>query len=188
MTELSKKELRSLLRQRRRSLPVDAQRDARKQVALLAFTLPQWANAQKIGLYCDTDGEIGTADIAKRCHADKKAVFLPVTGTANSLTFKQWDPNAKLVQSEFGIFEPTASAALCPIASLDIVFLPLVGWDKSGGRLGMGGGYYDRVLCGVSGPLVVGLAHQIQEVERVPLDSWDIALDAIVTGQAIYRL
>ena len=187
MTELSKKELRSLLRQRRRSLSVEAQTDARKQAARLAFTLPQWANAQKIGLYFDADGEIGTADIAKRCHADGKTVFLPVTGAANSLTFKQWDPKAKLVQSEFGIFEPAASAALCPIASLDIVFLPLVGWDKSGGRLGMGGGYYDRVLSGVSGPLVVGLAHQIQEVERVPQDSWDIAVDAIVTNEAIYH-
>jgi 5-formyltetrahydrofolate cyclo-ligase len=187
MTELSKKELRTLLRQRRRSLSLDAQRSARKQAALLAFTLPQWANAKKIGLYYDADGEIGTADITKRCHDDGKAVFLPVTGTANSLTFKQWSPNAELVQSEFGIFEPAANAALCPIASLDIVFLPLVGWDKSGGRLGMGGGYYDRVLSGVSGPLLVGLAHQIQEVERVPRDSWDIALDAIVTDEAIYR-
>ena len=187
MTELSKKGLRSILRQRRRSLSLDAQRSARKQSALLAFTLPQWANAQKIALYCDADGEIGTADIAKQCHADGKAVFLPVTGAANSLVFKQWAPNAELVKSELGIFEPAASAALCPVASLDIVFLPLVGWDKSGGRLGMGGGYYDRVFSGISGPLLVGLAHQIQEVERVPRDSWDIALDVIVTDEAIYR-
>lgn len=103
------------------------------------------------------------------------------------MVFAQLHPDDELVRNSFGILEPPASAPLCPAVQLDIVFLPLVGWDKSCGRLGMGAGYYDRVLAGVNGPLLAGLGHQVQEVERVPLDPWDVALDLIITGAAIYH-
>jgi 5-formyltetrahydrofolate cyclo-ligase len=62
-----------------------------------------------------------------------------------------------------------------------------VGWDLYGGRLGMGGGFYDRTLSGISGPLLVGLAHDSQRVEEVPQESWDIRLDYIATDAALYR-
>jgi 5-formyltetrahydrofolate cyclo-ligase len=70
--------------------------------------------------------------------------------------------------------------------------LPLVGFDASGNRMGMGGGYYDRTFSfkslkkGLRGPTLIGLAHEIQRVEELPVESWDIPLTAIVTDQKSY--
>ena len=71
-------------------------------------------------------------------------------------------------------------------SALDIVFLPVVGWDRRGGRLGMGGGYYDRTLANISGPLLVGLAHDGQQVDDIPRESWDVALDYVATDTDLY--
>ena len=92
-----------------------------------------------------------------------------------------------LLNNRYNIPEPPASAPRCAVAELHIIFLPLVGWDLHGGRLGMGGGFYDRTLSGISGPLLVGLAHDSQRVEEVPQESWDIRLDYIATDAALYR-
>ena len=62
-----------------------------------------------------------------------------------------------------------------------------MGWDGHGGRLGMGGGFYDRTLSGISGPLLVGLAHENQHVDEIPLENWDIALDYVATDVGLHR-
>lgn len=187
MTDLSKSELRSVLRQRRRSLSADAQAAARREVTRAVYTLPEWSRVQRIAIYHTADGEIETDDIIQRCHSEGIQVYLPVIGPQRSMVFAHWGPNEQLVKNSFGIFEPPENASLCPAANLDILFLPLVGWDKSGGRLGMGAGYYDRVLVGITGPLLVGLAHREQEVEEIPLDSWDMPLDVIITDAGTYH-
>ena len=71
-----------------------------------------------------------------------------------------------------------------PPAQLDLILAPLVAFDRAGGRLGMGGGYYDRLLSAPRPP-VIGVAHGCQEVPRVPLDAWDQPVDAIVTETAL---
>ena len=67
-----------------------------------------------------------------------------------------------------------------------IIVLPLVGWDRQGTRLGMGGGYYDRSLAGVSGPLLAGLAYSVQESTVLPRDQWDVPLDIVVTEDCVH--
>ena len=187
MTEPAKNTMRAILRQRRQALSADAQATAAKGVAQQAFELPQWRGVERIAIYHATDGEIDTKAIIQHCHREGVEIYLPVMGAARSIVFARYFPGEALIQNSFGIFEPPAGAPLCPVTNLDIIFLPLVAWDSCGGRLGMGGGYYDRVLADSSGPLLVGTAHQIQEVEQVPRDSWDISLDAIVTDAATYH-
>ncbi len=187
MTEFSKSELRSTLRQHRRLLSTDEQTAARQKITRQVYTLPQWSGVRRIAIYHPADGEIGTEDIVQRCHSEGIAVYLPVLGPESSMVFAQWASDEELLPNSFGIFEPPASASHCALAKLDIVFLPVIGWDRSGGRLGMGAGYYDRALAGITGPLLVGLAHRGQEVDRIPQDSWDIPLDVIVTDAEIYR-
>ena len=84
-------------------------------------------------------------------------------------------------------YEPPPAAARRSANELDIIFLPLVGWDEFGNRLGMGGGFYDRTLAGVRQPLLVGLAHDCQRAERVPREAWDISMDFVATGSALVR-
>ena len=65
--------------------------------------------------------------------------------------------------------------------------MPLVAFDRAGNRLGQGGGYYDRALAGPSDlrPVTIGVAHAFQQVESVPVEPWDVALDAVVTEDGL---
>jgi 5-formyltetrahydrofolate cyclo-ligase len=93
---------------------------------------------------------------------------------------------------DFGIVEP-ATGPYLTIRQLDAVFMPLVGFDEAGNRLGMGGGYYDRSLAfmrargAVTGPRLIGLALELQRVAELRTQWWDIPLHAVVTERGVQR-
>ena len=178
--------LRCELRNRRRALSEQAQRSAALAAASHVTRLPGWDGATCIALYLASDGEIDTAPLTAICRKAGKQLFLPVIEPDNSLLFRQWQATDPLTPNRFGIAEPPAGSPLCPPSALDIIIMPLVAWDRSGARLGMGGGFYDRTLEGVSRPLKVGLSHALQEVGRLPRDNWDVALDFVVTDTALH--
>jgi 5-formyltetrahydrofolate cyclo-ligase len=182
-----KTQLRSALQQRRRTLSPSAQLAAAQALTNSVVDLPHWERAQRIALYLAADGEIDTRPLEKIARDQGKQLFLPVINSDNSLSFAHWHVEDMLRNNRYNIPEPPITATRCALAKLDIIFLPLVGWDLCGGRLGMGGGFYDRTLADIVGPLLVGLAHDNQQVEEVPQESWDIALDYIATDAALYR-
>jgi 5-formyltetrahydrofolate cyclo-ligase len=183
---LDKARLRRLLRERRRALTPGQQSAAARSIAARVAALPSWRQARRIALYLPADGEIDTAPIATAARRDGKGLFLPVIRDDDSLAFAGWEENTPLAPNRFGIPEPPADAAHCDPDELDMICLPLVGWDRAGGRLGMGGGFYDRTLAGVAGVLLVGLAHACQEVETLPLQAWDVRLDYVATDDALH--
>jgi 5-formyltetrahydrofolate cyclo-ligase len=187
MNHPTKEQLRTTLRQRRRALLPTAQSHAAHSVAQLAIELPQWARAKHIALYHAVDGEIGTRSLAELARAQGKHTYLPVIGTNKNMVFAKWQTEESLQPNALGILEPKFDAETYSAARLDIVFFPLLGWDKHGGRLGMGAGYYDRAFADIEGPTLIGLAHQIQQVDKIPTDPWDIPLDLIVTDANIYH-
>ncbi len=88
--------------------------------------------------------------------------------------------------NRFGISEPRTIATPLYANQLTLILLPLVAFDRSGNRLGMGAGYYDRALQALkhqvgTRPLLIGLAHSFQEVEKIDAQTWDVPLDAILT-------
>ncbi|CAA0115982.1 5-formyltetrahydrofolate cyclo-ligase [Halioglobus japonicus] len=183
----NKAALRSTLRQKRRSLGPAAQDAATKAVTHSVLELPAWSDARRIALYLARDGEIDPSALAALARSQNKQLFLPTLSNDNGLSFAHWDTDDTQTLNRYNIPEPPEGAARCPVSELDIVFLPVVGWDKQGGRLGMGGGYYDRTLAGNRHPVLVGLAHELQQVERIPCESWDIVLDYVATDIALYR-
>ena len=78
-----------------------------------------------------------------------------------------------------------------PSQQLDIIFTPLVAFDDSGNRLGMGGGFYDRTLAGLANKInntaIIGLAYDQQQVDQLPLEAWDIPLPRIITETKDYQ-
>lgn len=182
-----KARLREVLRQRRRSLSAAQQDAAARAVASCAAQLPQWPGARRIALYLAADAELDTSHLVALARDQSRTLFLPVIQEDSSLAFAEWQADSRLTPNRYGIPEPPAQATRCPPAELDILFLPLVGWDRRGGRLGMGGGFYDRTLAGGSRPLLVGLAHSCQEVASIPMENWDIALDFVATETALIR-
>ena len=183
---LDKVRLRRLLRERRRTLTREQQAAAARSVADRVAALPPWREARRIALYLPADGEIDTAPLAALARRDGKALFLPVIRDDDSLAFAGWKKHARLEPNRFGIPEPPTEAAHCGAGELDVICLPLVGWDRAGSRLGMGGGFYDRTLAGVDGTVLIGLAHECQEVGTLPLQDWDVRLDYVATGAALH--
>ena len=181
-----KLQLRTELRQRRRDLDSSHRKAVARLIASLAQTLPDWATSQRIAMYRDINDEVRSAELIEACLAQGKNLYLPVACEGNKLEFARWAHGEQLRDNRFGIAEPIPTAERCPAAELDILFLPLVGWDRAGNRLGMGGGYYDRTLRSVSGPLLVGVAYCVQEVDDVPRESWDVALDIVLTEAGIH--
>jgi 5-formyltetrahydrofolate cyclo-ligase len=100
-----------------------------------------------------------------------------------------------MVLNHFGIEEPRLNVQqVLPVSRLDIIFTPLVAFDATGQRLGMGGGFYDRTLqdwesayLQQCGPYPIGLAHDCQRVDALPVQEWDVPLPEIITPSTHYR-
>lgn len=149
-----------------------------------------------MALYLPADGEIDPRPLLREAQKRGKATYLPVLKAwpPTRMVFQRLRPGERLVRNRFRILEPRANQSQQrPVWTLDLVLLPLVGFDEEGGRLGMGGGFYDRSLAyrarrkNWQKPTLLGLAHECQKVDRLPLASWDVRLQATVTDGDWYR-
>ena len=112
---------------------------------------------------------------------------VPVIDTAGApLRFRQWMPGCRMVDGPFGARVPEAGTWLTP----SVLIVPLVAFDRKGGRLGYGGGYYDRTITQLREAYkitAIGYAFSGQEAQDLPLEPTDAKLDAIVTEQGILQ-
>lgn len=180
-------QLRQQIRKTRANLTALQQQQAEDSITQQALALIEAQNAQHIALYVSFDGEISTEKLIKTLWAQDKHVYLPVLHPFNSnhLLFLRYLPDTPMLKNKFGILEPKLNVQnVLPLDELDILFTPLVAFDKQGNRLGMGGGFYDRTLQNWqnSSFIPVGLAHQCQQVEQLPTEAWDVPLHRILVA------
>ena len=180
-------QLRQQIRKTRANLTALQQQQAEDSITQQALTLIEERNAQHIALYVSFDGEISTDQLIKTLWAQSKQVYLPVLHpfNPNHLLFLRYLPDTPMLKNKFGIWEPKLNVQnVLPLDELDILFTPLVAFDKQGNRLGMGGGFYDRTLqhWQKSSFILVGLAHQCQQVEQLPTEAWDVPLHQILVA------
>ena len=197
-------QLRKKLRDARRTLSYEQHEDAAKRVASQLNTLPLLDNSTTIAGYLVNDGEVNLKYyIDQVWHTSGKKTFaLPVLHPVckGHLLFLSYTQNSKLTFNKYKIEEPILSCQnVIPVTQCDVILMPLVGFDSMGNRLGMGGGYYDRTLSFTQNktgfhspsekrtPKLVGIAHDIQEVDALPIAPWDVPLDAIVTPSRILQ-
>ncbi|VEB21727.1 5-formyltetrahydrofolate cyclo-ligase [Avibacterium volantium] len=179
--------IRQQIRQLRQSLSPAEQNLAEQKITQQALDLIEKKQAKHIGLYLSFDGEISTKQLIQQLWKKNIAVYLPILHpfSANNLLFLRYHPNSSLQKNKFGILEPKLDVRnVLPTNELDIIFTPLVAFDKQGNRLGMGGGFYDRTLQNWQQKnfLPIGLAHQCQQVDALPVESWDIPLFGVLVG------
>lgn len=186
-----RQQLRKLLRQRRRSLSSYQQKHAARQLMQAFRQLVVLKNAQKIAFYQAADGEINPFLLMQLTWLYGKHCYLPVLRRFpnQELGFIRVYRHSRLHRHRFGFKEPKATRMLFS-HQLDMVCLPLVGFDSSGQRLGMGGGFYDRSFARSPKKKVykLGLAHDCQQVEQLHSQAWDIPLDAILTPSQHIKL
>ncbi len=187
-------QLRTRLRAARRALTPAQQRHAARAMLRNVLHLSELRAARCIALYWPNDGEMDTQPLLKRLKRMRKRCFLPRLSSLSHDRLWFVPAGARLRKNCFGIPEPLAPArARLRASELDLVFLPLVGFDRRGNRLGMGGGFYDRTFAFLRArsvwrrPQLIGLAHACQEVERIEAATWDVPLAAIVTDREIIR-
>ncbi|MGX0893059.1 5-formyltetrahydrofolate cyclo-ligase [Pseudomonas sp. ADAK2 TE3594] len=198
MTEpalLPRPQLRRMLRKARRALTPCQQREAARGLYKQLARHPLFRRAKHISLYLPTDGEIDPRLLMRAAQRRGKATYLPVLSAwpRTKMVFQRIRPGEKLKPNRFRIPEPRHNIARQrKVWALDLVLLPLVGFDDVGGRLGMGGGFYDRSLAYLARrknwrkPTLLGLAHECQKVQRLAQASWDVPLQGTVTDKAWY--
>ena len=186
------KQLRHNIRKQRRALSAKQHEvcAARLRDHLTGLAVIQ--NANHIGLYLVNDGEIDPIELMHWAWAHKIKCYLPVLSQQadEPMLFALVTAKSKFTQNRFGIPEPLIdNKSLINASKLDVVLMPLVAFDLNGNRIGMGGGFYDRTLAFTrhqpyhQRPLLIGLAHAFQHVDKISPAKWDIPLDGIVTEQ-----
>lgn len=178
----TKAELRSRLRETRKRLKAalpDAGRDLASGVGALLAGLD--VRPRTAAIYLPLGSEIDTAPLAAELMQRGLALSLPRVDAPDSpMSFRAWSPGNPVAPDPQGCAAPLATAAAI---QPELLFVPLVAFDAEGGRLGQGGGHYDRTLAALAGnrSIVIGLAFSGQEVERIPCDPHDQKLDGILT-------
>ncbi len=151
---------------------------------LAAAPLADWlgdARAMPLGIYMAAGSELDPAALIEHLRAEGYAFCLPVCETDGAMAFHLFAPDAALTAGAHGVLEPPADAPLC---APKLVFVPLLAADKSGTRLGRGGGYYDKWLAGAeqAGQVkAVGLAYDAQIFAPLPCAAHDKKLHGILT-------
>lgn len=192
---MSPASLRRLLRQRRRSLSPIAQRKAAKSLFKQLASSGLFRKSRHIGVYLACDGEIDPSLLIKWAKQQKKTIYLPVLQQwpHQTMAFQQVTRHTRWVLNRYNIKEPKANRCLqAHPLRLDLVLMPLVGFDTMGGRLGMGGGFYDRYFSYLKNrsflhrPYLLGIAHECQKVDKLETNVWDISMKATVTDKGWY--
>jgi len=187
--------LRQHLKQLRSSLSAKARSDAEALVIRRLLQHPRFLRAKRVAGYVGVNGEIDPMPLMARAAALHKHCYLPVLHPFRNghLWFCRWHPGDRLQLNRYGIPEPVPSAgAMISARRLDLVVVPLLGFDPACHRLGMGGGYYDRTFSFAlqhrlaSRPYLLGVAHEVQRVEALPSQPWDVQLDCVVTDRSCY--
>lgn len=188
MTEGSNQ--RRKLREIRRGLDWRERKQRSDQLCSHLGRQPLFTSSKRVAIYLAADGEVETDTLIERAWTAGKRVYLPVLVpfSHNRLWFVQYRPDTRLVRNRFGISEPVIDhQRIIPPVALDIVFTPLVGFDRQGNRLGMGGGFYDRSFAYLRSrrhwkkPRLVGLAFDFQQLEQLPVQPWDVPLSGVAT-------
>ncbi|OCG15944.1 5-formyltetrahydrofolate cyclo-ligase [Gilliamella sp. App6-5] len=177
--------IRQIIRQKRRQLSPD-EREIAQQAIYQKIVCHQGINAAKnIAIFLSFDGEVETQPIINYLWQKNKSVYLPIIHPFSSkhLLFLKYTSQTQLIKNKFGILEPELNILnVLPSHQLDIIFTPLVAFDQRGYRMGMGGGFYDRLLANYQTQqiLPIGLAFACQKVRHIDNQPWDIQLPEII--------
>ncbi len=188
-------DIRQLKRAQRKLLPAAVQKQHSQTLCQNITKERSYKNCRNIACYIANDSEIDPYLLTEHAIFLGKKVYLPILAPLkNSLYFAPYKAGDRLKLNQFKIPEPICHPSKWKTASqMDLLLLPLVAFDASGNRIGMGGGFYDRTLSYLQHrrfwkkPTLMGLAHEIQKAGQLKRQSWDIPLDYIITEKQCYR-
>lgn len=155
---------------------------------------PFFTAARHVAVYLPHGGEVDTSILVRKARESGKSLYLPVLapGRSRRMWFLPWHAHTPMRPNRFGIPEPVGTPChRLRAMQLDLILMPLVGFDRHGNRLGMGGGFYDASLAhrlhskSWRRPHLVGLAYDFQELPVFEKQGWDVPMDAIATESGV---
>lgn len=187
--------LRKSLRQQRQQLTLQQQQHHQILACQHLINSSYLEKAKKVAVFLSQDGELGTEQVINTLLQNAQIeLFLPALETQPDwhMGFSPYRIDSKMRNNRFNIPEPDVPYELHQTGQeMDLVLMPLVGFDLAGHRMGMGGGFYDRTFAfklnnpQVKNPILVGWAHSCQQTEQLPNEPWDVPLDAVITEKGL---
>lgn len=184
MPEDERTALRQSMRQRRRALDAARQREASLAVCAHLAALPCLKQAQAVMAYMACGGEISLLPLMEQLFAGGRALALPRCEGPGRMTARLVRSLDALIPGDYGIPAPGADCPMLPAERIDLILVPGTAFGRDGGRIGQGGGYYDRYLPQTDA-LRVGICHDFALLERVPAQAHDQRMDLIVTPSGV---
>ncbi|XPV76255.1 MAG: 5-formyltetrahydrofolate cyclo-ligase [Desulfovibrio sp.] len=182
-----KSEIRRPLLEKRRSLSTAEQEEAAQGAAEFISALPEWKRAKEVLLYWPVRGELDVRPLVHELWERGVTVLLPRCRPEEQgiMDICATSCESDLCCGMFSIMEPAESCAIVETVAPDVALIPGVGFDRLGHRLGVGGGYYDRILAReeMQNTLTIGMAYQFQIQESIPAEEWDIPMKALCTEE-----
>ena len=191
-----KEEIRNLMRAERRRLPQEQVTRLSASACSLILATDAWQAASRVGLYMAVRGETDAGPLLADAWSNNKQVFLPLCSVEvkGSMRLVSCGSPEQLVPGAFGIPEPDASLNMPENASElnhetapQLLIIPGLAFDLYGSRLGMGGGYYDRLLASpwLAGCLRIGFCYEFQVIAQLPREDWDLPMHALCTEKEL---
>lgn len=186
-----RRDLRQRLTERRRALTPLQRITAAQGLRHTLEQLPEYLTDARVAGYWASNGELPLNVVIPPLAAREQQFLLPLIGADRQLRFAPWQAGDAVQPNRYGIPEPVAPATWFAPFQLDLVLVPLLGFDRRGHRLGYGGGYYDRSFAFLKDqarptePLLVGIGYAFQELDELDAQPWDVALDFIATEREL---
>lgn len=177
----TKASIRTAAQKRRDSLSATDREEKSRLIQSRAVEFSLYLDSPAVALYSSAGSEVATDHIRDHALAIGKELFYPKIAQDGALRWIRCRPGASFVPGRYGITEPSGTEYLATTNGL-VVFVPGVAFSLRGERLGRGQGWYDRAIASLGeGVCTIGLAYELQLVERVPTDSWDRRVQYLIT-------
>ena len=186
----TKAELRAAALLRRDALPPSLRQAHTHAILEAILATDDFRQAQTIMAYCSFGSELDTTPLLQAIRDQHKALALPrVNQTTATLDVYQVNHlHADLLSGPWGIREPNPGTCLAQtLQDIDLILVPGVAFDRHGGRIGYGKGYYDQLLTAPDRPPTLAGAFEAQVIEAVPMAPHDVPIDTLVTEAGFWR-
>lgn len=184
---LDKKMLRKEILEKRNNLDLVKKEEMDRKILNKFYETQYYKKAEKIFIYISYASEINTKEIINKALKDNKKIYVPRTEFKirhmDAVEIKSLD---NLEESSYGILEPSKEVLNIDPNELDLIVVPGVAFDKSGGRMGYGAGFYDRYFKKIKKENInkivkLALAYEVQMLDKVPMNEQDVPVDYIIT-------
>lgn len=176
--------LRARMRAARRALCSDAQAACAQRLAEHVIASPVYQRAHTVMLYAAAKGEIPLQPVLEDVLASGRRAALPLCGGPGEMTAREIRSADELRPGAYGVPEPPQDSPIVPPEEIGLVLVPGTAFDAAGGRLGQGGGYYDRYLTKTDA-YRMGVCHSFALIGEVPVLAHDVRMDAVATEEGI---